>query len=339
MTNNPLGSGDTAGPDGAYPVIAEQLTKRFGEFTAVDRVSFHIQTGEVFGWLGPNGAGKTTTIRMLLGLIRPSAGKLSVLGFDPVTQTKIMQAHVGYMSQLFTLYNDLTARENIHFYGMVYGLTRQALAQRQEEIIQMAGLEGRQDTLTANLSGGWKQRLALGCAIVHNPRVIFLDEPTAGVDAISRREFWGLIYAMANKGTTILVTTHYMDEAELCQRVGFINQGRLVAIGTPDELKQTHMHGQVLEIDTPEPDRAVRLLKEAQSKRSLPFDEVALYGAQIHVVVPNADEFLEPVRKMLESKEIVVSNIVWIMPTLEDVFISTVRVPGEQDNSDKGTKN
>ena len=339
MVNDTLMPGNTAGLAGADPVVAENLTKRFGEFTAVDRVSFQIHPGEVFGWLGPNGAGKTTTIRMLLGLIRPSAGKLSVLGFDPVKETKIMQAHVGYMSQLFTLYNDLTARENIHFYGRVYGLSRKALARRQEEIIQMAGLEGRENTLTANLSGGWKQRLALGCAIVHNPRVVFLDEPTAGVDAISRREFWGLIYAMANKGTTILVTTHYMDEAELCQRVGFINQGRLVAIGTPDELKQTHMRGQVLEIDTPEPDRAVRIMKEAQTKDSLPFDEVALYGAQIHVVVPSADEFLVPVRKMLESEGILVSNIEWIMPTLEDVFISTVRDPTEKNLLVIKTKN
>jgi len=324
MSNEHLVPADLMGSGNADPVIAEDLTKRFGDFTAVDRVSFQIHPGEVFGWLGPNGAGKTTTIRMLLGLIRPSAGKLRVLGFDPVTQAKTMQAHVGYMSQLFTLYNDLTARENIHFYGRVYGLNRKALAQRQQEIIQMAGLEGREDTLTANLSGGWKQRLALGCAIVHNPRVIFLDEPTAGVDAISRREFWRLIYAMANKGTTILVTTHYMDEAELCQRVGFINQGRLVAIGTPDELKQTHMRGQVLEIDTPEPDRAVRLLKEAQSKKSMPFDEVALYGAQIHVVVPSADKFLLPVRELLESEGLTINTIEWIMPTLEDVFISTV---------------
>jgi len=325
MANNSFTIDKAEKPDYSDPVIAENLTKRFGDFTAVDRVSFQIHSGEVFGWLGPNGAGKTTTIRMLLGLIRPSEGKLSVLGFDPVTQTKTMQAHVGYMSQLFTLYNDLTARENIHFYGRVYGLNRKALAQRQQEIIQMAGLEGREDALTANLSGGWKQRLALGCAIVHNPKVVFLDEPTAGVDAISRREFWGLIYAMANKGTTILVTTHYMDEAELCQRVGFINQGRLVAIGTPDELKQSHMHGQVLEIDTPEPDRAVRIMKDAQARGSLPFDEVALYGAQIHVVVPSADEYIASVRKMLEAEAIKVNNIVWIMPTLEDVFISTVR--------------
>jgi ABC-2 type transport system ATP-binding protein len=288
MPDQPIAALQAATDNPADPVIAEDLTKRFGGFTAVDRVSFRIHPGEVFGWLGPNGAGKTTTIRMLLGLIRPNSGKLNVLGFDPVTQTKTMQAHVGYMSQLFTLYNDLTAGENIRFYGRVYGLSRKVVATRQEEIIQMAGLEGREDMLTGNLSGGWKQRLALGCAIVHNPKVIFLDEPTAGVDAISRRDFWGLIYAMANKGTTILVTTHYMDEAELCQRVGFINQGRLVAAGTPDELKQTHMHGQVLEIDTPDPDRAVRVLKAAQAQSSLPFDEVALYGAQIHVVVPNA---------------------------------------------------
>ncbi|MGA2488687.1 MAG: ABC transporter ATP-binding protein [Anaerolineales bacterium] len=312
-------------PGGADPVIAEELTKRFGSFTAVDRVSFRIHPGEVFGWLGPNGAGKTTTIRMMMGLIQPTSGKLSVLGFDPVTQTKAMQAHVGYMSQLFTLYNDLTARENIRFYGRVYGLKRAALASRQEEILRMAGLEGREDTLTANLSGGWKQRLALGCAIVHNPRVVFLDEPTAGVDPISRREFWGLIYAMAKKGTTVLVTTHYMDEAELCQRVGFINQGCLVAVGTPEELKQNRMHGQILEIGTLDPDRAIRLLREAQAKGSLPLEEVALYGAQIHAVVPEAKKYRQPVRQLLEAGNVPVSSIEWIVPTLEDVFISTIR--------------
>jgi ABC-2 type transport system ATP-binding protein len=313
-------------PAGNDPVVAEELTKRFGSFTAVDRVSFRIHPGEVFGWLGPNGAGKTTTIRMMLGLIQPSSGTLSVLGFNPVTQAKTMQAHVGYMSQLFTLYNDLTARENIRFYGRVYGLKRADQARRQEEILQMAGLEGREDTLTANLSGGWKQRLALGCAIVHNPQVVFLDEPTAGVDPISRREFWGLIYAMAKKGTTVLVTTHYMDEAELCQRVGFINQGRLVAVGTPEELKQNRMHGQVLEISTPDPDQAIRLLKEAQVRGSLPLEEVALYGAQIHVVVPYAETYRRPVRKLLEAGQVRVNSLEWIVPTLEDVFISTIRV-------------
>jgi len=331
MANKHLPSMKPVEPGEGDPVIAEDLTKKFGDFTAVDRVSFRIHPGEVFGWLGPNGAGKTTTIRMMLGLIRPSSGKLSVLGFDPVTQTKAMQTCVGYMSQLFTLYNDLTACENIRFYGKVYGLRRNELAQRQDEILQMAGLVGRADSLTATLSGGWKQRLALGCAIVHNPKVVFLDEPTAGVDPISRREFWGLIYAMANKGTTVLVTTHYMDEAELCQRVGFINQGRLVAIGTPDELKQNRMHGQVLEINTAEPDRAIRLLKDAQAKGSLPLDEVALYGAQIHAVVPSAQGFRQPVRELLEGDGILVSSIEWIVPTLEDVFISTIRNSADQN--------
>jgi ABC-2 type transport system ATP-binding protein len=317
-------------PDEADPVVAEGLTKRFGDYTAVDHVSFNIHPGEVFGWLGPNGAGKTTTIRMLLGLLKPSAGKVRVLGYDPVTQTKPMQAHVGYMSQLFTLYNDLTARENIRFYGRVYGLKRDELARREAEIIRMAGLEGRENTLTANLSGGWKQRLALGCAIVHNPKVIFLDEPTAGVDPISRREFWGLIYAMAKKGTTVLVTTHYMDEAELCQRVGFISRGRLVALGTPDELKQHYMRGNVLEINTPNPDQAVRVLKEAQLANKLPLEEVALYGAQIHVVVPDAKKFSQPVKKLLLEEGIDVESLEWIIPTLEDVFISTIRATSGQ---------
>jgi len=313
-------------PEPETPIRADGLTKRFGSFTAVDHVSFRIRSGEIFGWLGPNGAGKTTTIRMLLGLIQPTEGQLSVLGLDPVTQKKTLQARVGYMSQLFTLYNDLTAGENIRFYGRVYGLSRERLARRREEILQMAGLEGRENSLTASLSGGWKQRLALGCAIVHEPPVVFLDEPTAGVDPISRREFWSLIYAMAHAGTTVLVTTHYMDEAELCQRVGFINQGRLVAMGTPDELKQTRMQGQVLEIVSGDPDRAIRLLKDLQASGRMPFDEVALYGAQIHVVVPSADEYRDPIRRLLEGDGIPVKGIDWIVPTLEDVFISTVRV-------------
>lgn len=310
---------------GQDPVVVEGLTKKFGSFTAVDDVTFRVHPGEVFGWLGPNGAGKTTTIRMLLGLLKPTSGSMRVLDYDPVAQTKAMQARVGYMSQLFTLYNDLTAQENIRFYGKVYGLSSSELKQRQEEIIQMAGLEGRENALTSNLSGGWKQRLALGCAIVHRPKVVFLDEPTAGVDPISRREFWGLIYAMAKKGATVLVTTHYMDEAELCQRVGFISQGRLVALDTPDQLKQTQMRGQVLEINTPEPDRALRVLKAAQARGSLALDEVALYGAQIHIVVPDAEAFRDPVRDLLSGESIPVGDIVWIAPTLEDVFISAVR--------------
>jgi ABC-2 type transport system ATP-binding protein len=315
--------------DPAFPIVVENLTKKFGSFVAVDQVSFNVQAGEVFGWLGPNGAGKTTTIRMLLGLLKPSSGKLRVLGFDPVTQTKAMQARVGYMSQLFTLYEDLTALENIRFYGKVYGLTRDALRQRQEEIIHMAGLEGREHSLTSTLSGGWKQRLALGCAIVHNPRVVFLDEPTAGVDPISRRDFWGLIYSMAKKGMTVLVTTHYMDEAELCQRVGFISQGRVVALDTPERLKQTQMRGQVLEISVSEPDRALQILKASQAGNTpgerIPFDEVALYGSQIHAVVPDANQYRKPVHQLLVNAGLPVQSIEWIAPTLEDVFISAVK--------------
>jgi ABC-2 type transport system ATP-binding protein len=309
------------------PIVVEGLTKRFGKFTAVDDVSFSVNAGEVFGWLGPNGAGKTTTIRMLLGLMKPSAGRASVLGLNPATQTKAMQARVGYMSQQFTLYNDLTARENIRFYGQVYGLNPDELRTRQAEILQMAGLEGRENSLTRDLSGGWKQRLALGCAIVHHPKVVFLDEPTAGVDPNSRREFWGLIYAMSKKGVTVLVTTHYMDEAELCQRVGFISQGRLVALDSPAALKQSQMRGQVLEINSPAPDLAMQALKLAQRSGALPLDEVALYGAQIHAVVPDAEGYKMAVRSLLESQGAPVTSIEWVAPTLEDVFISAVTAP------------
>ena len=306
------------------PIVVEGLGKRFGDFVAVDDISFKVDAGQVFGWLGPNGAGKTTTIRMLLGLIKPTSGRASILGFDPATQTKAMQAHVGYMSQQFTLYNELTARENIRFYGKVYGLSSDELRQRQAEILQMAGLEGRENELTANLSGGWKQRLALGCAIVHRPQVVFLDEPTAGVDPISRRDFWGLIYAMAKKGVTVLVTTHYMDEAELCQQVGFISQGRLIALDTPARIKQARMRGQVLEINSAAPDQVMRVLREARESGRLPLDEVALYGAQVHVVVPDVEKNQRSIEEVLRAAQVPLTSINLIAPTLEDVFISLV---------------
>ncbi len=308
-------------------IIVEELTKNFGSFDAVDRVSFAVDEGEIFGWLGPNGAGKTTTIRMLLGLIKPTSGRASVLGYDPARETKTMQAQVGYMSQQFTLYNELTARENIRFYGQVYGLSPAELNRRQDELLQMASLEGHANVLTGNLSGGWKQRLALGCAIVHRPRVVFLDEPTAGVDPINRREFWELIYSMAKQGVTVLVTTHYMDEAELCQRVGFISQGHLVALDSPARLKQTQMRGRVLEISSPAPDRVMSVLKAAQQKDELPLDEVALYGAQIHAVIPADEQYRGAIRRALEAADIPVTSLEWIEPTLEDVFISAISAP------------
>ena len=308
-------------------ILVEHLTKRYGTFTAVDDVSFSVGAGEVFGWLGPNGAGKTTTIRILLGLLKPSAGRTFVLGRDSATQTKAMHAQVGYMTQQFTLYNDLTARQNIRFYGGVYGLSAAQLRERIPEIIRMAGLEERADVLTSTLSGGWKQRLALGCAIVHRPKVVFLDEPTAGVDPISRREFWELIYAMANDGVTVLVTTHYMDEAEMCQRIGFISQGQLVALDTPSRLKQTRMRGQVLEISAANPEQALRLLKAAQQRGQIPLGEVALYGAQIHAVTSDAQTYKEAVYSLLTAEHMQVRALEWIVPTLEDVFISLVTTP------------
>jgi len=311
-----------------YPIRVDALTKKFKDFTAVDNVSFAVQRGQVFGWLGPNGAGKTTTIRILLGLMKPTTGHAYVLGFDSATHAKDIHAGIGYMSQQFTLYNDLTPRENLRFYGMIHGLSDADLRQRQLEIIHMAGLDGRENDLTASLSGGWKQRLALGCAIVHRPQVVFLDEPTAGVDPISRREFWELIYALSKQGVTVLVTTHYMDEAELCQRVGFISQGHLVALDTPARLKETQMRGQVLEIRLPHPDLAMRALKAAQQSGEVALDEVALYGAQIHVVVPDAQQYKAILRSLLEARNIRVTAIEWIAPTLEDVFISSVSQKG-----------
>jgi ABC-2 type transport system ATP-binding protein len=308
-------------------ILVNELTKYFGDFAAVNCVSFSVNEGEIFGWLGPNGAGKTTTIRMLLGLIKPTSGQASVLGYDPAKETKIMQAQVGYMSQQFTLYNELTARENIRFYGQVYGLSSAQLKQRQDELLEMAGLQKHANVITGNLSGGWKQRLALGCAIVHRPRVIFLDEPTAGVDPVNRREFWELIYGMANQGVTVLVTTHYMDEAELCQRVGFISQGRLAALDSPYRLKQTQMRGRVLEINTPVPDQVMLVLKAAQQNGDLLLDEVALYGAQIHAVVPAGEEYRQVIRRSLENAGLPVTSMEWIEPTLEDVFISAVNAP------------
>jgi len=321
-----------------HAIDVHDLSKTFGDFGAVDHVSFTVEAGEVYGWLGPNGAGKTTTIRMLLGLLKPSDGYARVLGYDAAKETKQMQAQVGYMSQRFTLYRDLTASENVLFYGRAYGLSRKALRLRHEEIMRMAGLQGRERELTANLSGGWKQRLALGCAIVHHPKVLFLDEPTAGVDPISRREFWELIYRLAEEGVAVLVTTHYMDEAELCQRVGFLSRGRLIALDTPDALKRTQMRGHVLEIDCRNSERAMHVLRRAAEEGRIPFDEIALYGAQIHAVVPDAETYRDPVRQLLLEHDVEVRRVEWIAPTLEDVFISSVKERSDADGKNRDTQ-
>lgn len=238
-------------------VRAVALSKRFGDFVAVDRVSFAVQRGSIFGFLGPNGAGKTTTIRMLLGLLRPTSGQAMVLGLDVVNQTNDVKRRIGYVSQRFSLYDDLTVRENLNFYGRTYGVRGNWLRARQKAVLRMAGLEGREHELTRNLAGGWKQRLALGTAILHEPEMLFLDEPTAGVDPVSRRVFWDLLYELAQGGTTIMVTTHYMDEAEHCQNLAFVQHGQIVASGSPDAIKRSQMRGQVLEIDCDSPTLAI----------------------------------------------------------------------------------
>jgi ABC-2 type transport system ATP-binding protein len=301
-------------------VQVAELTKMFGDFTAVDGVSFQVRRGEIFGFLGPNGAGKTTTIRMLLGLIKPTAGTAHVLGYDVRGDVRALRARLGYMSQRFTLYTDLSVDENLTFYGRAYGVRNRRLKVRKKAIVEMAGLVGRERTLTRDLAGGWKQRLALGCALIHEPELLFLDEPTAGVDPVSRRAFWDLLYELADGGTTIFVTTHYMDEAEHCHRLAFIQGGRIVAIGSPTEIKADVMRGQVLEIDCDDPAQALRALRELQG-----LDEVALYGALIHVVAEGIAARREEIENVLITSGVTVRALDLIAPSLEDVFISSVR--------------
>ncbi len=235
MTNPSQAS--TAAPRNGPAITAVDLTRRFGDFVAVDHVTFEVQRGEVFGFLGPNGSGKSTTIRMLCGILTPSGGRAEVLGFDVATQPERLREHIGYMSQKFSLYEDLTVRENLLFYAGIYGLERRRASERCRAAVALAGLEGREGSLTAHLPTGWKQRLALGCAAIHRPPLLFLDEPTSGVDPVSRRNFWDHLYGLAAEGTTLIVTTHYMDEAERCQRLALMYGGRICALGTPDDLK------------------------------------------------------------------------------------------------------
>jgi ABC-2 type transport system ATP-binding protein len=303
-----------------FAVQVDGLTKKFGDFTAVDNISFQVRRGEIFGFLGPNGAGKTTTIRTLLGLIKPTEGAARVLGYDIRGDVRPMRARLGYMSQRFTLYQDLTVDENLTFYGRAYGVRAEALQVRKSAILEMAGLVGQERTLTRDLAGGWKQRLALGCAIIHEPELLFLDEPTAGVDPVSRRAFWDLLYELAASGTTVFVTTHYMDEAEHCHRLAFIQHGRIVALGSPTEIKETVMRGQVMEIDCDDPAQALLALRQLEG-----LDEVALYGALIHVVAEGIASRCQEIKRALAEAGVTVDALDVIAPSLEDVFISSVR--------------
>ena len=293
------------------------LSKQFGKFTAVDQVNFYIPKGEIFGLLGPNGAGKTTTIRILTGLMRPSAGRASVLGYDVASQAEEIKRRIGYMSQKFSLYNDLTARENLDFYATVYRVPRGARAKRVQELLEMAGLSEHSRQRTSDLSGAWRQRLALACAIVHNPPMLFLDEATAGVDPVSRREFWDLIYRMAAQGTSVLATTHYMDEAEYCNTIGMMHRGELIAVASPDTLKE-NSPGSLVVIDCELPAAAERALD--------PLPEVidaAVHGVMLHATLRDVDA-LPVVMQALAQADILVHSVETAQPSLEDVFINMV---------------
>jgi ABC-2 type transport system ATP-binding protein len=298
-------------------VVVENLVKRFGDFTAVDGVSFATRQGEIFGFLGPNGAGKSTTIRMLCGLLRPTAGRAMVAGYDVARQAEAVRRSIGYMSQKFSLYNDLRVAENLRFFAGMYNVPRRDLDQRIAWALRMSDLEGRENLMTGELPGGWKQRLALGCAVLHRPPVLFLDEPTSGVDPISRRKFWDLIQEMTDEGVTVFVTTHYMEEAEYCNRLVLIYRGQIVAQGTPGELKQRHMRGELLLVE------AAPLGPAVEAVRTLPgLIDAAVFGNHLHLVVAEARAAVEPVRAHLAQQGLRVGRVEPIRPTLEDVFVS-----------------
>jgi ABC-2 type transport system ATP-binding protein len=300
-------------------VEARELSKWYGQLVAVDKLSLEIPEGEVLAFLGPNGSGKTTTIRMLCGIITPTSGQGRVLGFDVATQSEAIKARIGYMSQRFSLYEDLTVGENLDFYAGVYQVPSGRRAQRVGELIEMAGLTGRERQLAGQLSGGWKQRLALGCAIVHQPPLLFLDEPTAGVDPVSRRSFWTLIYGLARGGVTIFLTTHYIDEAEHADRVALMLGGRMVALAPPRELRETGLSGTLLEVECEPAIDALDLLPRLPGVR-----EVTLYGSLLHVLV---DDAVAPdtLAGLLRDNGLQVTAIRPIKPTLEDVFVSRIR--------------
>ena len=311
-------------------IIVENLTRHFDHFVAVDDVSFQVKRGEIFGFLGPNGSGKTTTIRMMLGLLKPTSGTVEVLGTQVAQSPERIRPRVGYMSQRFSLYNDLTVLQNLRFYGAAYGLTNRLLVERIEEAIQTSGLEGRENERTRDLSGGWRQRLALAASILHRPELIFLDEPTAGVDPISRRAFWDLLYQLAAEGITVFVTTHYMDEAEHCHRLAFIQRGRIIAMGSSKKIKKRVMKGAVLEIHPSHAEKAVKALQDALLNNQLALEDVSLYGALVHVIVPKLKssaqkENLRIMLNVLNHAGVRVKDIAVIEPSLEDVFIASMK--------------
>src|SRR2546425_992658 len=298
------------------------LTRRFGDFVAVNDLTFDVSKGEIFGFLGPNGAGKTTTIRMLTGLLAPTAGEGRVAGLDIRTEAEAIKRNIGYMSQLFSLYGDLTVQENIAFFGGLYEVTGARLETRRAWVLQMAGLAGEEGRMTGELALGWKQRLALGCAVLHEPPILFLDEPTSGVDPLSRRSFWDLIYSLADQGTTILVSTHYMEEAEYCHRVALMNRARLIALDRPADLR-ARMSEPLLEITTDQGPATAQALQQAPG-----VIEAAMFGRAVHVVVEDAAAATLTLPAFLAARGIACYGVAPVRPSLEDVFVSLVRREG-----------
>ncbi len=300
-------------------VSVQNLEKKFGAFTAVNKINFEVKQGEVYGFLGPNGAGKSTTIRMLCGIISPTSGTGQVAGFDIIREQHKIKEHIGYMSQKFSLYNDLTIEENINFYSGIYKIPKKEKKARFDEVIQAAGLEGMQNNLTSTLAGGWKQRLALGCALLHKPRILFLDEPTSGVDPITRANFWGIIKKLASDGVTVFVTTHYMDEAENCNRMVLIYHGTIIASGTPVEMKTNCMKNEVYEITLPDSQDWLEKISKLDGVK-----DAALFGSNIHAVVYDSSKALYAIKEFLQSQKIEKSSVNKIIPSLEDVFVSSI---------------
>lgn len=300
-------------------IDTKNLTKKFGAFTAVDDLTCQVFKGEIFGFLGANGSGKSTTIRMLCGLLAPTSGTATVAGFDINTDAEKVKLSIGYMSQRFSLYDDLTVRENIEFFGGVYGLSKERIAEQLVWVSEMAGLTGKEDTLTGTLSGGWKQRLALGCAVLHDPTIVFLDEPTGGVDPLTRRKFWDLIIMLSERGTTVFVTTHYLDEAEYCNRIMLMDAGKIVAGGSPAELKTKYITNPVLEVESSNVVEAMSVME------SEPWVlETTVFGTYLHVSVANAEEGKANIARVFKEHNLEVGHIEQIMPSLEDVFIHLI---------------
>jgi ABC-2 type transport system ATP-binding protein len=306
--------------DGKGPAIElVELTKRFGAFTAVDRVSLAVAPGEVFGFLGSNGAGKSTAIRMLCGLLTPTSGTGRVLGYDVAKQPEEVKRRIGYMSQRFSLYDDLTVRENLDFFGGIYGLDGERLAARRADVLRMADLVEHEHRLTGSLPGGWKQRLALGSAVLHEPRVLFLDEPTGGVDPLSRRRFWSLIDTLAQGGVTVLVTTHYLDEAEYCNRLSLMHAGKMIALGTPEELRGVLGGRALLEVRTPDVLGAIVLLEARPEALA-----VSAFGTALHVLVEDEAAGSRALVSALDAAGLGPAEARRIVPSLEDVFIHAI---------------